>query len=146
MSVSEEQLRITLRQFLNVMASAINLKDTGLYLDETGLAGQYYYQTTAPSSTTSTEGYVLRDVLRLVVPIPALSSGANAIAHGLTPTTSWDFTRIYGVIKGTAPLTYVPVPNSTILVTVDATNVNINIPAAYAGYTGNVVLEWVETS
>jgi len=120
------------------MARAINQKEIGVYSQTEANTGETYYQ---DSSETN------RNVFRKVVYTTALATGANAVAHSITlpsPNT-YVFTRIYGVIYSTSAPLYVPVPNNTVLVTVDGTNINITIPVAYNGFDGQFVLEYLKT-
>lgn len=136
-----EQLKIRLRQYFNDIASSLNVKDSGYYVQTETITGQLFL----PNFTTGTSSNVVyRPVFRTVVPFTGLATGANTIAHGLTTASSWHFTRIYGVIENTATPLWVPVPNDTVLVTVDGTNINITIPVAYNGFDGRVILEYVK--
>jgi len=137
----EAQRLVRLRQYFNDLAAALNVKDFGAYQTDEVLCGQQFL----PSATTGTSNVIFRDVFRIVVPTGALSTGANTVAHGLSPTSTWHFSRIYGVIEDTTVPEWVPIPNATVEVTIDATNINITIPAGFNGYSGQVVLEYVKT-
>lgn len=118
-----------------------NARDIGIYdLTEINNGQQWY----TPGNTS-----IKRFDFRKVIPVPALVLGLNSIAHGITvgsPTT-YVFTFINGVIfRQAAPPLFVPIPNNDIHVDVNQTNVNITIPAAYVGFTGNCVLEFLKTS
>ena len=79
-----------------------------------------------------------------------LVTGTGTIAHGIDTSDIGGFTRIYGTFTdGTIhyPLPYVDVTSSTnqVLLTVDATNINITAgggspPTVSSGF---VVLEWI---
>lgn len=91
---------------------------------------------------------VKRFDFRKVIPIPALNAGLNTIAHGIpvgSPTT-FVFTFINGVIFNQAAPLFVPIPNDNVHVDVDQTFVNITIPGAYTGFTGNLVCEYLKSS
>lgn len=132
---------LRLRQYFNDLAAAINSKDFGLYITTEVETAQQFI----PSATTQGSNVAYRDVFRTVVVTGALATGANTVAHGLAAPLTWHFTRIYGVIEDPATPTWVPIPNGSVEVTVDGTNININIPAGYNGYGGQVVLEYVKT-
>jgi hypothetical protein len=137
-----EQMSVRLRQYLNDLSASINTRDIGIYVSQETICGQLW----VPSiSNSAFSNVVYRQVIRKVVATGTLATGANTIAHNITVTANTHFTRIYGVIENAGTL-YVPVPNNATTVTVDATNININIPGAYNNYSGNVVLEWVATS
>lgn len=134
------------RQFLIKLASVyqsiafrMNKKDIAIY--EAGIEvpnGQQFFGANPQTK---------RDGFRKVLQTGTLSTGANTVAHNITfPTpNTYHFTRIYGVIEDLTVPEWVPIPNNAVTVTVDATNVNINIPGAYNGYGGIVVLEYVKT-
>lgn len=135
----EEQFNVKITQIYQNLASKINIKDIALYEASLELPdGQQFF---------SNDPQVKRYGFRKVISTGALATGANTVAHGITLPTpnTYHFTRIYGVIENTATPLYVPIPNDTVLVTVDGTNINITIPAAYNGYSGIVVLEYVKT-
>ena len=134
-------MRIVVRQALNDVAQSLSYKTTGLYVEEETLTYQKFIPTETPTESQSEE---FRSIFRTVVQTGTLATGANTVAHGLTPTATWHFVKIYGVIENTATPLWVPIPNDTILVTVDGTNINITIPAAYNNYDGRVVLEYVK--
>lgn len=133
------------RQFLIKLASVyqslafrVNKKDVGIYEADIEIPnGQQFFGNTPQ---------IKRDGFRKVLQTGALSTGANTVAHNIsfpTPNT-YHFTRIYGVIEDLTVPEWVPIPNNAVTVTVDGTNVNINIPVAYNGYSGIVVLEYVK--
>lgn len=120
------------------LAQAINEREVSIYQEPEFNTGQTYYQS---SSQTN------RNVFRKVVFFTGLSTGANTVAHSISfpsPNTLV-FSHIYGMIYSISAPLYVPIPNDTILVTLDATNVNITIPVAYNGFDGQVVLEYMKT-
>ena len=134
-----EQLNIRLTQIHEQIANKTNLREIAVYALTEQEVGQQYFDSTNVLS--------YRSVIRKVVEIPALATGANAIPHGITflsPNT-YKMTRMYGSIYDNPITTYVPVPNGSIEVTVGLTNININIPITYNGYSGTFVLEWATT-
>jgi hypothetical protein len=134
-----EQLNIRLTQIYENISNKTNVRQIGVYALTTQETGQQYFD------STNVQGY--RGTYRKVVQLPTLSTGANTIAHGITfpsPNT-YKFTQMYGSIFNGGLTIYVPVPNGSIEVTVDLTNININIPVTYNGYSGTFVLEWATT-
>lgn len=140
-----EERNARLREYFNSLSSAVNRRDIGIYVTQETVCGQVWLPTanTALTSGASTN-LVYRQVIRKVVETGTVTTGANAVAHNVAVTATTHFTRVYGVIENPGTL-YVPVPNDTVLVTVDATNINLTIPVAYNNFTGQVVLEWVAT-
>lgn len=135
------EMRCVLRDYLIDISAAVNSRDVGVYVTQETICGQLWLPTQRAGASTS---LTYRQVLRLVVETGTLSTGANAVAHGLSVTSSTHFTRVYGIIENPGTL-YVPIPNDTVLVTVDATNINITIPSAYNNFSGQVILEYVGT-
>lgn len=136
------QSRIRLRQYLNDIAQALNVKDTAYYSTQPTLCGQLFVPTFPTAGNTNTQW---RPVTRLVVLTGTLATGSNNVPHGITfpsPNT-FAFTRIYGVIFDTPHTTYVPIPNSDTQVVVNTTNVVITIPVGYNNYSGWVILEYI---
>ena len=133
-----EQLNIRLSQIYQNISNKTNIREISVYALTQQETGQQYFDPTDVGA--------YRNVVRQVVQIPALTTGANAIAHGITfPTpNTYKMTQMYGSIldNPTNASIYVPVPNGSIEVTVDTTNININIPVTYNGYSGTFVLEW----
>lgn len=139
-SKDPKQFLMKLSDIYQTLAFRINKKDIAIYEADVEIQnGQQFFGSTPQ---------VKRDGFRKVLQTGTLATGANTVAHGITfpATNTYHFTRIYGVIEDlTVPL-WVPIPNNGVTVTVDATNVNITIPAAYNNYSGIVVLEYVKTN
>ena len=141
-----KELLVRLYQAFNTMAQQINLKDTGYYVEEEFLNSQLYFNSIGVNNSDR-----LRNVFRLVVNVGALGAGVTTIAHGLTPTTAWKFTRIYGCAsKTTVAQAYYPLPYASsggaanISLDVNATNVNITNNSGVAFTNCYVVLEYVK--
>lgn len=133
------QFLIKLATIYQNIAFRVNKRDISIYEDGIEIQnGQQFFGATPQ---------VKRDGFRKVLQTGVLSTGANTVAHGITfPTpNTYHFTRIYGVIEDLTVPEWVPIPNNAVTVTVNSTNVNINIPGAYNGYSGIVVLEYVKT-
>lgn len=150
-SDSFKELLVRLYQNLNNIAIAVNLKDSGFY-DNTMpfVNGQVWFSNPVLNSTTPTAPS-LRQVFRLVVNFGALpAAGTKSVAHGLTITSSYTFTRIYGAASDTTGFKYIPLPfaspvlNENIKLDVDANNVNITVGINRSNYNAcYVVLEYI---
>lgn len=141
-----KELLVRLYQNIANIATALNLKDSAYYYLGEFVNGQLYFPNpTLTSQTSSTARY--RQVTRLVVNFGALpNTGVKSVAHGLTPTSSWTFTRIYATASDTTGLTYIPIPSFQANLSVDATNVNITTTANLTNYNQcYVVLEYLKT-
>lgn len=136
-----EEFGVRMREYLNDIASSVNSRDIGLYVTEETICGQVWLPSVSTQAATN---LVYRQVLRKVVVGGAVSTGANALAHNITVTSTTHFTRVYGMLENAGTL-YVPIPNDTVLLTVDPTNINITIPSAYNNFDSYIVLEWVTT-
>lgn len=133
------QLIIRLTQIYQEMALRINLKDIAQYETDLEILNGQQFSGIDPQ----TKRFAFRTTLSTGI----LATGANNVPHGITfpvPNT-FHFTRIYGVIEDTTVPLYVPIPNDNVHLEVNATNAVITIPAAYNGYSGIVVLEYVKT-
>jgi hypothetical protein len=147
-----KELIVRLYQNIADIATALNLKDSAYYYLGEFVNGQQYFPNPAlTSQTASTARY--RQVTRLVVNFGALpnAAGTKSVPHGLTPTTSWSFTRIYATTSDPVNFVYLPIPyassvaNDNIELSVDATNVNITVGKDRSAFTITyVVLEFLK--
>jgi hypothetical protein len=138
-----------LRQSINNINIAVNLKDTGYYiLDETA-NGQVFFPNQALNSTTSRLP-TYRNVLRKVINFGALPNNTTkSVPHGIVIDALFSFTRIYAT--ATNPNTsFIPLPYASttagdvIELNADTTNVNITTHSNKSAYTITyVILEWI---
>lgn len=145
-----KELLVRLYQNLNNQAMSINIKDTGYYDTSELVNGQAYFSTETSATSTAP---VLRQVFRKVINFGALpNAAAKSVAHGITMTDSFIFTRIYGAAsKPTAAYSYLPLPYASpvlvnnIELSVDGTNVIITTGSDRTAYTTTyVVLEYLK--
>lgn len=137
----EENLNYVLEQSYQRVASATNVREVAFYLaSEETLTGQVWEQTNAnlvgiPYSTRST--------FRKVVIIPPLIAGLNTISHGITGVTAtYTFVQCNGGIGNGVLWSFIP--NQNVLAEVDAVNLYLTVPGAYAGFTGYLALEYLK--
>lgn len=145
------ELLVRMYQNLSNMANLLNIKDSGYYVQNEFLNSQGFFQN--PSTTTNTTiNPELRNVFRTVVNFGALpNAGATSVNHGISVTSTYTFTRIYGCASnpGTA---FIPIPYASsvdvahnIQLDVNATQVTITTGANYSAYTTTyVVLEYIK--
>lgn len=146
-----KELIVRLYQQINLIAVVLNVKDTGLYPLEEFINGQQFFPNPAYDSTTGTNP-AQRQVYRKVINFGALpNTGTTNVAHGLTITTGYTFTRIYGCTSDTAGSSYLPLPFASptlvenIKLSVDATNVSITTGSDRTAYTVTyVILEYLK--
>lgn len=142
---------VRLYQTTNNIANAVNIRDAGYYIQDEFVNGQVWFENTALSSTTS-QAPEYRQVWRKVINFGALPNTATkTVAHGITMTDDYTFTRIYGAASDTTGHTYLPIPfahatvANIIELSVDATNVSITTGINRAAYdTCYVVLEYIK--
>jgi len=147
-----KELLVSLWQTVNEMSLVINMKDTGYYTETEFINSQVYFPDPALAVSTNTNP-IYRPVHRLVVNFGALpNTGSTAVAHGLTFTNSYIFTRIYGAASDqTAVRNYIPLPYASptlvnnIELKVDDTNITVTTGSNRTNFTEcYVVLEYIK--
>lgn len=140
---------VRLRQSINNMALVTNIKDSGYYLPSEFVNGQLYFPNTDPLITNPAgKAATYRQVYRIVVDFGALPNTATkSVAHGIANISStFTFTRMYGAATNPVGLLYLPIPNSDITLSADATNVNVTTVANLTAYTRTyIVLEYLKS-
>lgn len=114
-----------LMEQLKKIADAVNRREIGWLLDEEYLSGQSFIPGTVQPNS-------FRSVLRKVVDCSPLSIGANAIAHGITINSNFTLLGLYGAATNPLAYTSQPLPTDVDSLTLDATNVNITVAAAWS--------------
>jgi hypothetical protein len=147
-----KELLVRLAQNVNTMLLGINLRDAGYYSQEEFINGQTFFPNPNLNSTTSQQP-IDRQVFRKVINFGALPNAAiKSVAHGITITSAFSFTRIYACASDQSGSSYIPIPyvstvavNQNIELYVDATNVNIATAIDYTAYTiCYVILEYIK--
>lgn len=141
-----KELLIRLYQNINSICTALNLKDSGYYVETEFMNSQLLF----PNPNFQPGQY--RQIFRTVVNFGTLPNNTTtSVAHNIDITNTYTFTRIYGAASDTTNLTYIPLPyvsttaTNNIELSVDATNVTISTTADYSSYTTcYVVLEYVK--
>jgi hypothetical protein len=111
------ELLVRMYQNLNLMATVINQKDTGIYPTDEFVCGQQYFPKPGLTSASS-HTPKLRQVLRKTIPwvdgAGAYKSLPNAVLdsvpHGLTFDANTIVTRIYGASTNPTARRYIPIP------------------------------------
>lgn len=149
---SLRDLLVSMYQNLNLMSVNLNIKDTGYYVREEFVNGQGWFQNPNTVNTTVVNPE-LRQVFRKVINFGALpNAGAKSVAHGITVTNTFSFTRIYACASDQVALSYIPIPYASVTavannieISVDATNVTITTAINYAAYTTcYAILEYIK--
>ncbi len=146
-----KELLVRLYQNINNISLLLNIKDTGYYPLEEFLTSQGYFPSAAMIANDYTSANT-RGVFRKVINFGALPNTATkSVAHGISITTTFTFTRIYATASDTTGLTYIPIPYasptdaSNIELSVDVTNVNITTGSNRTNYNVTyVVLEYLK--
>ena len=147
-----KELLVRLYQNINNICNVINVKDTGYYdITQPILCQQRYFPN--PALGTQEAYPISREVFRLVVNFGALPNTATtSVAHNISITGAYTFTRIYGASSDTTGRNYIPLPYASpvlannIELNVDANNVNITTGSNRTNFTKTyVVLEYITT-
>lgn len=148
-SVEFKQLLVRLYQNINIISLALNMKDTGYYMPNNPFVnGQQFFA--APGDPDQKN---FRQVFRLLVNFGALPNATTkSVAHGLTITSTFSFTRIYGCASDQSGMTYIQLPYASptlannIELNVDSTNVNIITGSDRTNFTVcYVILEYLQS-
>lgn len=140
-----KELMIRLYQNINNIALILNIKDSGYYALQEFVNGQAFFPNPSLTSTTP-QTPTFRQVYRMVINFGTMpNSATKSVAHNLTITNAFTFTRIYGCCSDVIGKSYVAIPNSDIYIDVDATNVNITTTSDYSSYMVTyVILEYLK--
>ena len=146
-----KKLIIELYQSINDISTVLNLKDTGYYTIQEFVNGQIFFPNPALSSTTSTAPEY-RQVFRKVINFGALpNTAAKSVAHGLTVTSGYSATRIYGAATNNTQTSFIPLPfasptlNENIKVEMTNTNVIVTTGIDRTAYTTcYLVIEYIK--
>ena len=146
-----KELLVRLYQNVNNISTAVNLKDSGYYDTQEFVNSQLYFPNPGNNSAMGKTA-VYRQVNRLVINFGALpNTGTKSVAHGLTPNSSWTFTRIYGCASDTTGFNYIPLPYASptlannIELSVNATNVTVTTGSNRSNFNITyIVLEYLK--
>lgn len=146
-----KEFLVRLGRTIKKVSMVLNIKDSGYYVDTEFVNGQLFFPDPAIDDTTSTPAE-FRQVFRKLINCGALkNNGSTTVAHGLTITADFSFTRIYGVATDPStsfiPLPYAHVTDANnISLDVNATNVVITTGSDRTGYTTTyVVIEYIKS-
>ena len=131
-----KELLVRLYQNVNNIALVLNTKDSGYYVPSEFVNGQVLF----PDPITMNQN--MRQIFRLLVNFGALpNTAAKSVAHGLTPNSSWVFTRIYACATDPSGFNYIPIPYASptlansIELSVNSTNVTITTGSDRTNFT-----------
>ncbi len=119
---------------LKRIATAVNIREIGWFLDEELLSGKAFIPGINASSTGATS-QIYRQVLRKVIDFGALpAAGTKAVPHGITFTNNFTLTFMGGYATDPAAMIAFPLPYAdpiaianAVALTMDATNVYVTV-------------------
>jgi len=147
-----KELMVRLWQTVNTLSLATNMKDTGYYTLEEFINSQYFFKDPTEIAAINTDPKY-RPVFRKVINFGALPNATTkSVAHGLTLTDDYKFTRIYGTATDpSTPRFGIPLPyssatlNENIELFVDDTNITIITAIDYSSFTNCfVIIEYLK--
>jgi len=151
---SQEFTELLVRLFQNTTQGNIvlNQKTTGQYLLEEYANSEQYFPNQDAISGSNDYPKTKRQVFRKVINFGALPNTATkSVAHNISLTNTYSFTRIYAATSDQTGMTYLPIPyaspilNQNIAIDIDTTNVNITTGIDRTNYTlCYVVLEYIQ--
>jgi len=148
--MNSEDFDVRLRHNFNNVVLGLNTRDSGYYAQEEFINGQLFYPDYSRVDSANSAPATYRQVYRKVIDTGTLpNTGTTNTAHGITVTSNFVFTRIYGCATDPVgliglPLPYAsPVAANNIEVSVTATNVVITTGNNRAAFTkSHVVIEY----
>lgn len=137
-----KELLVRLYQNINGMCIALNLKDSGYYVQNEFITGQLFF----PDAVMQ-DSQQFRQSFRVLVNCGALPNATTLIIpHSLQIENSFIFTRIYGTATNKVDREYLPLPYASLTLinnielSVDSTNVYITTGIDYSAYTTTYVI------
>jgi hypothetical protein len=125
-----EEARPFIVEQLKKLATAVNIREIGWYLDQELLSGKAFI----PGTNNVLDGGTsqqFRTILRVVVTFPGLTIGLNQARHGVMIDSNFSLIQLYGAATNATAFTGEPIPNGADTITYDATYINITVAAAY---------------
>lgn len=132
-----EDAREFLVEHLKKISNAVNVREIGWYLDDEILSGKQF----TPGAATTGESTQYRSIFRKVIDCSPLVAGANTFAHGINFDSNFTLIELFGAATDSVAFLAIPLPNNVDSLTMDATNVNITVSAAYDR--AHVVIEYI---
>ena len=143
-----EESRPFLVEQLKGLANAVNIRQIGWFLDEELISGKQFI----PSPNTTGGSDQFRTILRKVIDFGQLpNAGTKSVAHGITVDIYFTLMNLY--ISATDPINFLSfglqnwdiTGTSSIILNMDATNINVTTTADYSDYTRSyVVVEYIQ--
>lgn len=122
-----EDARAFFVENLKKISNAVNVREIGWYLNDEVISGKQFI----PLYRTTGESTEYRTIFRKVIDCSPLAIGANSFAHGINFNERFTLVQLFGAATDSVGFVAVPLPNDVDSLTMDATNVLINVSAAY---------------
>ena len=146
-----DDFRLQLRKYLNNIASALNVKENGFYFEEETPTAGLFIPIATPNSSANVK---FRPMFRVVVDFGALPNNATkSIPHGITTTQDYSIIRLNGAatdpgvttITEAIPIPFVSTNPLQVVLTMDATNINITTGMDRTNFTRTfIVIEYIK--
>jgi len=125
-----EDARAFLAEQLKKIATAVNIREIGWYLDEELLSGKAFI----PGSNNILDGETsqqFRSILRKVIVFPGLTAGVNIQPHEIFIDDNFTLIQLFGAATNATAFTGEPIPNGSDTINYDATNIIITVASNY---------------
>lgn len=141
-----KELIVKLATTMNNIATALNLKTSGLYQNQEFQTGQLLF----PSSLTANDQLNQRPLFRMVVNFGALpNTSSTSVAHNIVVNAEFTFIKIYGASFDPVGLTAIPIPYvsaTPVYLELTSTDVVITTTSNMSNYTDTIiVIEYVKS-
>lgn len=163
LNVNQDEFKrflVSLIEDMRQAATAVNLKETGYYIEDEFVTGNLFYPTADGSNSMSTQAPgdpQYRPSFRKTINFGALPNGGvnptRSVPHGLDITNTWRIVKIEAVATDPVALIALPLPYATPTITdaialnVDSVNVNITVDVTkdYSSYSAEfIILEFIK--
>ena len=147
-----EDARPFIVEQLKRIATAVNIREIGWFLDEELLSGKAFIPGVNASGTGATS-QLYRQILRKVINFGALpNTTVKVVPHGITVDANFTLIQMYAATSDPVSLVSLPIPyldtsgpTSFIGMNMDATNVNIATGSNRSNFTRcYVVIEYIQ--
>lgn len=147
-----DDFRLQLRKYLNNIASALNVKENGFYLEEETPTAGVFIPIATPKSSANVK---FRPMFRKVVDFGALPNATTkSVPHGISTTENYSIIKLQGgatdagvsTLNSALAIPMDGIPNNQrVSLTMDATDVIIQTSMDRTNYTRTfIVIEYIK--
>ena len=140
------ELLVRMYQNLNLMATVVDTKESGFYVQNEFVNGNIFFPSPLSSSQTAATPTMRQECMGLVYYASGLpNAGTATIPHNLPIAVGTTFTQIYATSTNASldgiPIPYASASGDNIELSVDSTNVYITTnSASWVGYTTTYII------